>query len=382
MTGWALTFWGALLLLAYIYAGYPLLVAARARWFPRPVRRAPFAGGCSILIAARNEADNLPGKLASLLAQTAAGSIREILVGSDASTDRTAEVVRAMVDPRIQVVEFPEQRGKPSVLNDLMPLCSGEVVVMNDARQRLEPEALERLLAPFADPAIGVVSGELVFVDEWNSTASRGIDTYWRYEKWIRNSEGMVHSVPGATGALYAIRRSLLKPIPPQTILDDVAIPMQAVVAGARCIFEQGAVVYDKPSATAGQESIRKRRTIAGAAQLVGLYPGWLLPWRNPIWAAYISHKILRLGSPLLLLILLASNVMSLGGPVYYTMAAGQLGFYLAALTGWMLGRKGKRVRLFSIPLMFVTLNVVTLLALIDAVRGRYRVVWKRAYQP
>ena len=207
------------------------------------------------------------------------------------------------------------------------------------------------------------------------------MDTYWRYEKWIRNAEGRVHSVPGATGALYAIRRSLFKPIPPETILDDVAIPMQAVVTGMRCIFEQGARVYDKPSSTAGQESVRKRRTIAGVAQLIGLYPEWLLPWKNPIWLAFLSHKVLRLLSPIFMLNLLIINVMLHSVSLYQLVGIGQIFFYGAAIGGWVANRKGLRSRILGIPLMFVALNISTLYALWDAIRGRYRVVWTQVYR-
>ena len=349
-------FWASFLLLVYIYAGYPFFIAARACLFPRPVKKSPFSGTCSLIIAARNEADNLPAKIESILAQSALSTVVEIVIGSDASTDRTAEVVRSYADPRIKLVEFTERRGKPSVLNDLMHCCTGDVVIMNDARQRLDPKALETLLAPFADPGVGVVSGELVF-------------------------EGRVHSVPGATGALYAIRRSLFKPIPPETILDDVAIPMQAVVTGMRCIFEQGARVYDKPSSTAGQESVRKRRTIAGVAQLIGLYPEWLLPWKNPIWLAFLSHKVLRLLSPIFMLNLLIINVMLHSVSLYQLVGIGQIFFYGAAIGGWVANRKGLRSRILGIPLMFVALNISTLYALWDAIRGRYRVVWTQVYR-
>src|SRR5207244_9730918 len=125
---------------------------------------------------------------------------------------------------------------------------------------------------------VGVVSGELVFkADADTTTASRGIGAYWHCEKFLRKQEGRFRSVPGATGALYALRRSLFLPIPAATILDDVVIPMQAVTAGFRCVFESAAIAYDLPSASNSQESIPKRRTLAGAAHLIVNPPNWLL---------------------------------------------------------------------------------------------------------
>jgi cellulose synthase/poly-beta-1,6-N-acetylglucosamine synthase-like glycosyltransferase len=378
-----LIFWGCLLALAYLYAGYPLWVILRARIAPRPVVRAPFSGTCSILIAARNEAVNLPAKLASLRAQTRADAVGEMLVGSDGSTDRTVEVVQADRDPRVRVVAFPERRGKPSVLNDLMREARGDVVVLCDARQTLDPAALERLLAPMADPAVGVVSGELMFVDEHGTPASRGMGAYWRYEKAIRRAESDIWAVPGATGALYAIRRTLLHPIHPNTLCDDVAIPMQAVARGARCLFEPGALVFDRPSTSAAQESTRKRRTIAGTIQLMGLHPRWLLPGGHPIAFAYLSHKILRLFSPFLLIGLAAGTLgAARHSPVIAAAGWAQGLFYAVALAGWWGGRIGRRIPGAGIPLMFCALNLTTLLAWSDALRGRFQAAWQQAYAP
>jgi hypothetical protein len=188
----------------------------------------------------------------------------------------------------------------------------------------------------------------------------------------------LFRSVPGATGALYALRKSLFQPIPPQTILDDVVIPMQAVMQGFRCLFEPLAIAFDLPSDSVSKESTRKRRTIAGVAQLVVMRPAWLLPWRNPIWFEYVSHKLLRLASPLLLLTLFCSNMALAAEPFFFGCLALQSIFYLSALAGWLCQQSGHRVSAFAAQLMFVSLNVTTLAALWDAVRGRFQVKWQR----
>lgn len=371
----AAVFWTSVFLLAYMYVGYPLWVALRARLFPKPVQRGPFMGRFSVLVACYNEEANIRAKLESLLAQTAIDRLDAIHVGVDGASDRTADVARGLGDPRIVVHEFPTRRGKPSVLNNLIPLVRSEVVVMTDARQRIDPPAIERLLACMHDPSVGVVSGELVFESIEGSATASGMGFYWNYEKWIRNNEGRTGSVPGATGALYAIRRSYLKPIPPNTLLDDVAFPMQAVMSGARCVFESGALAFDRPSRDPIQESIRKRRTIAGVFQLIRLFPGWLIPGKNPIWGAYISHKLLRLASPWLLISMMAANVFLLPSAPYTAFFLGQCIFFLMAAAGWM----GRLSRWGAIPMMFVALNVTTLIAAWDAVCGKFDAAWRRA---
>lgn len=383
-------FWISLLGLFYIYAGYPILVRGLAKLFP--LRREPIvphdldsadpANKVSVVIASSNDGEVLRTKLVQLLNSNQSRFIREVLVGSDGSTDDTVELIRGIEDERIQLFDFKEQRGKPAVLNDLIPRCRSEIVVLCDARQILSDEAIPAMLANFADPTIGVVSGELVFRADSleGSTAARGIGAYWRYEKSIRKAEARFRSVPGATGALYAIRRSLFQPIPESTLLDDVVIPMRAVCKGHRCVFERRAIAWDTPSQSLGRESIRKRRTIAGAAQLITNHPSWLLPWKNPIWLEFVSHKLMRLASPFLLVIVLATNYqLASTGLFYSALQILHVCFYYCALAGWLCQRFGQPSVLFGLQLTFMTLNLTTLAALWDAARGRFRVTWQRS---
>jgi poly-beta-1,6-N-acetyl-D-glucosamine synthase len=174
------------------------------------------------------------------------------------------------------------------------------VLVMMDARQRVEAGAISRLLENFADPQVGAASGALVYASA-EGAAQKGAESYWGYEKFIRECESRFWAVPGATGALYAIRRELCEPIPENTLVDDVLIPMRAVLGGFRCIFEPAARVFDLPSVNYGQENLRKRRTLAGIWQMWRLEPKIYSIRANPIGFQWISHKFLRLLTPFLL---------------------------------------------------------------------------------
>ena len=167
-----------------------------------------------------------------------------------------------------------------------------------------------------------------------DSTAAQGMGFYWTYEKWIRKNEAKVGSVPGATGAFYAIRKECFEAFPPNALCDDVIIPMQSIIQGYRCIFEEDALVYDLPSVSTKAESLRKRRTIAGIAQLITLYPSWLAPWRNPIWFQFISHKISRLLSPILLMLAFIVNLMLLNRGQYLELFMLQIIFYWMIMVG------------------------------------------------
>lgn len=386
-TGLQLLYWICLAVLVYIYAGYPILAWTRSRGRrPRTIPACADDGAgavgqaVSIVIVAHNEARTLPRKIRSLLESTCADWICEIWIGSDGSTDDTRRVIAELNEPRVRLVEFPDRRGKPSVLNDLVPQCRAEIVLLADARQVFDPQCVARLLAHFTDETVGVVSGELVLrSDAAQTTAAAGIGFYWRYEKFIRRCESRGRGVPGATGACYAIRKSLFQSIPSATILDDVAIPMQAVARGYRCLFEPDALVFDEPSKSTRQEAVRKRRTIAGVAQLVRLFPQWLLPWRNPLWFEYVSHKLLRLGSPLFMAATLAANLCLLKMPMYRVLLIAQMAFYMAAVVGWCYQLAGRGSSLFGPPLMFVTLNLTTAAALWDALFARFRVTWQKS---
>src|SRR5262245_5746222 len=342
---WQILFWGSACGLAYIYAGYPLLIWWLSRRRQTPVRKteAPPVR-VSVVIVAYNEQSRLPRKLDNLLSLDGADQIDEILIGSDGSTDETVALVERYHDPRVKAVVFTQRRGKAAVLNELIPRCTGDVVLLSDCRQVFDQQVLVRLVENFGDPTVGVVSGELVLrSNPGESTAAQGIGLYWKYEKFIRKCESRFRSVPGATGACYAIRKSLFKPIKEHVILDDVAIPMQAMSQGYRCLLEPAAVAYDEPSKYPGQEAIRKRRTIAGAAQLVRDYPEWLNPRRNPIWFEFVSHKVLRLVSPLLLAALGVSNVALLSTPVYRPLLALQGVFYFSGIVGYFYQKQNRR---------------------------------------
>lgn len=373
-----LLFWFSGLVLAYIYVGYPLLIQLLARLFPKNVKKADFDGTISVVMATHNEAHRLTKKLDSIFSSNIADQIAEVWIGSDGSDDDTEDVLAAYPDNRVRFIHFDERQGKPSVLNQLVPNATGDVLIMTDARQELATDGIRKLVENFADERVGVVSGELVFRTDETSAAGEGVGFYWKYEKMLRKAESRFRSVPGATGAFYAIRRELFEPVPVSTLLDDVLIPMQAVQQGFRCLIEPGAFAYDQPSKSTKQESIRKRRTIAGNAQLLLLRLSLFLPWKNQIWFEFMSHKIVRLFSPVCLLAALVANILLLPSPLYEVLFSIQICFYVSAITGWLYQRVERKSSLFGPSLMFVTLNAATIAALWDAVRGRFRATWTR----
>lgn len=369
-------FWFSLALLVYTYAGYPALIGAASRLMRRPVRRDPACTPTvSVLIAVFNEELHIGQKISNILEQDYPSGKLELLIGSDGSTDETDEIVRAHAG-RVRLCSLSPRRGKPGVLNHLVPQATGDIIVFADARQRFDARAIRELAANFSDERVGCVSGELILEGGANSAAGHGLGVYWTYEKLMRAWESGIDSMLGATGAIYAIRRELYAPIPPDTLLDDMLIPLTIARRGYRCLFEPRARAYDRVSRTLADESRRKIRTLAGNVQLFVTHPSLVNPFSNRIACQLISHKLLRILAPYFLVVLLVSTAVAAGTGVFYqVMLSVQVVFYLLALVGALC--PALHTPLVAIPRTFCHLNL-------DAVRGAIAfaaapsVTWKK----
>jgi cellulose synthase/poly-beta-1,6-N-acetylglucosamine synthase-like glycosyltransferase len=370
-------FWISAAIVAYVYAGYPALLALWARIVDRRPRRAAYAAGhwpsLSVVVAARNEAARLAERVENLIAQRYPGAT-EIIVVSDGSSDAPAAAL-AHLDGAVTLIELPPG-GKPAALNAGVAAASGDIVAFADARQRFAPGALTALAENFADPAVGGVTGELVLDCEAGDTGSEvgeGIGLYWKYEKWLRRQESRVWSTLGATGAIYALRRTCWAPLPHSTLLDDVLAPMRAVLKGSRIVFEERAVAFDRASADAAAEARRKKRTLAGNYQILALEPRLLLPIVNPVWLQYLSHKIGRLVVPWALLGCFAASLVLVPSHVFFAIVFGvQIAFYGLAAAGALLH---ERERVARVAFTFVMMNLSAVAGLAALRRGR--AVWR-----
>ncbi len=376
-----LLFWFAVSLLAYVYAGYPLLMTLFAVRRARPEPPAdPMYPPVTVIVTVYNEAARIEGRLDNLLSLDYPRDRLEIFVGSDGSEDATVELARRYAPFNVRVFAFAFRRGKASMLNDLIPRASGAIVVLADARQQYAPDALKTLVAGFIDPSVGAISGELILGDvPQGSAVGAGVGLYWRYEKHIRRVESRVDSAVGATGAIYALRRELFEPIPADTVLDDVLIPMQIVKSGHRVLFEGRAQAFDCVPATGREEFTRKTRTIAGLFQLIAAQPWLLSPLGNRLWLQVLSHKVLRLFGPVLLVGAFVASAM-LAELLFYRIAmVAQVAFYTAALAGAAAKTRGRVPRLLSLPYTFCLLNLATMVAFWRFAVAGQNVTWERA---
>jgi len=371
-------FWISLSLLAYVYVGYPAVVWLRRLIAPKPNRTGTLQPTVTIIVVAHNEQQRIRARLDNLLALEYPRDRLEIVLASDGSTDATVVEARRYASKGVRVQAFRARRGKAAVLNDVVPRAWGEIVVLADARQSFERQALRALVDDFADPGVGAVSGELMIAPRSvGDGVGRGVGFYWRYEKFIRRHESRAGSTVGVTGAIYAIRRELFETIPDDTILDDVVIPLHIVRRGYRVLFESGARAFDEASAVARQEFVRKVRTIAGTFQVFARETWLFDPWRDPIWLEAISHKALLLATPLLQAVALAANIALAGDWPYGWVLAGQALFYAAALGG-VFRRVRRSVFILTLPYTICLLSCATIVGFVQFITGRQKATWER----
>ena len=356
-------FWSSAAFLLYVYVGYPLLLVGWATLARRHARRVPVAAASlppvSVVVVVRNEAHRVPARIENLLSLDYPADLQIILVCDGSPDDSCAVPVRYR--SRVDVIVQPP-RGKAVALNAGVARARHGIVVFADARQTFARNALRALVAPFADPQVGAVTGELLLDVECPSTPTGheparasagderspladGVGMYWRYEKTLRRLESTVASTLGATGAIYAMRRSLWRPLPENTILDDVLAPMRAVLAGWTVVFEERAKAFDRLPTDVTAELRRKIRTLAGNVQILWLEPRLLLPFVNPVWLQYVSHKVGRLLAPYGLIMLFISSLALVGKQPLYTAAfVMQCGFYgLSGYGAWLASRARRR---------------------------------------
>lgn len=368
-------FWIALGTIFYAYIGYPALMVVLSRF--RSVAPSPVPSAwpnVTIIIGMHNEEQNVGRKLANLMSLDYPADKMQVLIASDGSTDATVNIARQF--DRVDVLHYETQKGKPTALNLAAAKATGEILVFTDARQELNEDAIRYLVSSLNNPAVGVVSGLLVQDLGADSRAQSTGGLYWRYEKEIRLAESRFASVPGASGALYAIHKRNFVPLSATTILDDVELPMNIVRTGLRCLLDSRALAHDV-IAEHRSEMVRKIRTLTGNFQLVSRHPWLLSPFENPIFFQFVSHKVLRLFVPYMLIIV-AIAPFYLAGAYRLAIPFQAIGYSLAIL-GFSSSRLRTKIMPISAAYVFLALNVAAIRALARFLSARYTVRWKNA---
>ncbi len=374
----------------YSYALYPLLLALVAS-AAQGLRDAKYVLAkrdrrtesdaalpeIGIVISAFNEERHIRQRIDNLLALDYPPHLLHAYIGSDGSRDATGAILAAQTDPRIHAFVFEKNRGKATVLNDLVQRGSEPILVFSDANTFFDRLALRRLVAHFSESGVGGVSGELRLI----GVAGDNQDSlYWRVEQFLKFFEARINGLLGANGAIYAIRRSLWKPLAPDTICDDFCVAMNVSAARHRLVYEPAAWAEEEAPAGIGDEYQRRVRIGIGNFQALIRHPEYV--WRTSVGTcfSYLSHKVLRWVAPHLLIVgLLVSLLLGMNSAAWLTFALLQLGAYAAAAGLYALSRRGRVLQpALRIPAFLFALNWAFLVASIRYATGQYSGSWKR----
>lgn len=389
-----LIFWISAGLILYAYVVYPLLLVllaslrqvwddlsfALTRRNRRQQANTSSVAPVSLVIAAHNEESVIVEKMRNCAELDYPPERLEILVGCDACSDGTPELARQAAAPNTRIFEFPQRSGKPAMLNRLVPEARGEIVVFSDANTMLDPAAVRLLVRHFRNPRVGCVCGELRLASPSGGPRSEGL--YWRFETFLKFLESRLNLLLGANGAVFAIRRDLFVPLPPQGIIDDFLVAMRIRAQGYRLVYDPEAVGLEEAAGSLDHEF--RRRVRIGAGNFHALRFTWRLlsPTAGPIAFSYWSHKICRWLVPFALPVAFAAALALAREPFYAASVAVGSAVVLLALLGHRLERQRVHRSICSVPYYFVSMNVALLLGFVRFLNGRQTAVWSRTVRP
>lgn len=363
-------FWAMLLIVFYTYLGYGILlyiIIRLKRLFKGKPLKAVLPSDeelptMTLMICAYNEEDVVAEKMANTLALDYPHDKFRIMWVTDGSNDCTNELLQAY--PEVDIVFSPERRGKTAALKHGLRELKTRYVAFTDANTMINRDALREIARLFMDPTVGCVSGEKrVAARKAGEMAAEGEGLYWRYESTLKKWDSELYSAMGAAGELYAIDPTLVREVPDEALLDDFMMSMYIVQSGRRIAYTPDAYALEYGSANIFEESKRKRRIAAGGLQSIWWLRSMLNPLHQPLVAfQYISHRVLRWSvTPVALIILLIVNALLVyfkAGTFYTVMLVLQLLFYLMALAGWWLDRRGHKNKLLYTAYYFVFMNI------------------------
>lgn len=374
-------FWSAVFIIFYTYIGFPLIVVLRGLWLGRPYKQEGIVSypSVSIVISAYNEANSIADKLDNILSMEYPRECLEVVIASDGSTDGTDAIVEGYQEQGVKLLSLP-RLGKAAALNAAVAASKGEILVFSDANSMYKSDAILELVRPFADAKIGGVAGNQVYRSDTSAGSSRdGERAYWNFDRMLKSFQGKSGNTLAATGAIYAIRRALFRPIP-DGVSDDFVTSTGVIVQGYRLVFAPDAIAYEPVAATSKAEFGRKVRVIIRSWSAFIYMRELLNPFRYRFYAIQLfSHKILRYLVVIPLIILfLVSLLLWNAGPFYQLATIMQVLFYSFALLGLWLGQtRFGHIKILTIPFYFCMVNAASLVAIIKVVSGHQVKRWE-----
>jgi cellulose synthase/poly-beta-1,6-N-acetylglucosamine synthase-like glycosyltransferase len=373
----------SLILLVYIYAGYPLLVLVLSAFSTRTIRKRDITPKITFIIAARNEERVIRAKLDNTLALDYPRDKIEVIVASDCSTDRTDEIVREFSARGVRLHRQSKRLGKTMAQNAAAAISQGDILVFSDAPTIYSTDALRKIVRNFADPEVGCVTGQLVYKDLRSSGVGKGCRSYWNYEKLLRTAESRLGLMLGVTGCISAVRRSCYAKLP-RDLSSDFVIALEMHLLERRTVYEPDAVAIDFTNSRSGDEMQMRVRVVEQTLAALSHYSSLLNPLKHGMFAfLMVSHKLLRYTAPIYLVAALVSALcLTNAGPLFRDILVVQLVCYVAALAGWIADLLGKDPGPTAYPYYFALANTASVRGFLKFALGEDYITWEPVREP
>jgi len=374
-----LIFWLLIFIIFYTYAGYSLVILILSLFFHRPVKKEAIYPQVTFLITAYNEERSIAAKLENTLDLDYPREKLEIIVASDASTDGTDKVVRQFQKRGVILNRVKGRLGKTETQNRTVAMATGDIIIFSDATTNYKKDAIKKIVGNYADPRVGAVSGRYEYLNPTGAAVGMGTILFWKYENLIKGLQTRIQTITGCCGCIYSARRDLYEPLPPD-IISDLVEPLKILEKSYRISFEPEAVAYEETTETTQEEFSMRVRVISR-----GMYGLWYMrrlfnPFKYRFVAFQLfSHKALRWMVPFILPLLLASNFFLIGQAFYNICLIIQVIFYLGAALGYLFDRRGKKLKIFALPLYYCVVNAASMVAFFHTIVGKKSVIWETA---
>jgi cellulose synthase/poly-beta-1,6-N-acetylglucosamine synthase-like glycosyltransferase len=366
------------LLILYVYFGYPLLLLALSKLrTPLLVSKADITPTVSLIIPAFNEEKVIAQEIENSLVLDYPKEKLEIIVVSDGSTDKTNDIVRTFKKEGVKLIALNPNQGKSSAQNRGVAEAHGEILFFTDANVMLRRDTVWRIVSNFKDDRVGCVVGKVSYLNERDTSVSEGEGFYWRYELFLRSKESELGNFAMGSGPIMAIRRNLFKPLDPN-VGEDFVLPMQVAMKGYRVVYEPEAISEEVLFQNTPVSMFKSKvRVISKDLRGLFLCRKILNPFCYPLYAwGLISHKLLRWLVPYFLITIFLVNLFLLDHPFYSFVLALQIAFYGLAIMGYLWQKNGKPPRVLGLPFSFCLVNLAALVGVARFVLGRKSGRW------
>ena len=380
-------FWFCLLLVAYSYVGYGILLyflVKIKRLFSQPPApdHSVFEPEVTLVVSAFNEQDFIRKKIENSLALDYPSNKLRMIFITDGSNDRTADIIAQY--PLIQLLHLPERKGKVAAMNRAIKFVQTPLVIFSDANTLLNPESVRNIIRHYRIPKVGGVAGEKkIIASADDQAAGSGEGLYWKYESKLKKLDADFYSVVGAAGELFSVRTGLFETAPENTIIEDFVQSLKICLKGYVIRYEPGAFALETASSNMKEEQKRKVRISAGAFQAMLLLKPLFNVFRYPrLSFQFISHRILRWTlCPVCLVILLLVNIpLALKGGWFYPLfLVLQIGFYIISGFGWIFANRNIRVKALYVPYYFLFMNISVFMGFARFLKGKQSVMWEKS---